>query len=710
MGTIDFKLFILLLFSFSLSLSNSQDIVANYQFENLSVNDIVNNNDGLIFGGVSTCIDRFRNPCGAIRFNGVDGFIRIPNSNSISAISQQFSVSFWFRIDSLDNNNLSIICKGDNPIESDNSPQYRIQTFQGSSQSTISINTDFTEYDTDFLNHFFVKNKWNFYVVTYDGSKVRAYLNSHKMWEFPYHKTFYPNTSPLFIGRDIPGNDEFYKGDLDDLKVFNAAIDEIKIQSLFLENNGQFAQDEFTLACPQNLVVATDLNSCSKKVNYAIPTLILRCDANVKLSRIEGLPQGAFFPLGSSRVTYKAESQSGYVKTVSFRVIVFDNEPPKYIPKNDTTIIIANNSDSIRVKYSIPFFYDNCSIANVILINGTRPDMPFTIGETLIKYRAVDKAGNFTDCAFKVIVKKKYHVSQSSKTIVNYNDIVKDNDFGRCGAVVDFKLIDLEDSVISINKPGNFFQVGKSEITIQNRLTGKKYFFTITVRDRESPQFSIQRDTILYCNENENRTIYYFSSPMVTDNCGIDSLLLTQGKHSGDYFELGTTTLTFKALDYSGNSSIYSYSVKVEKKPHLQPIVDISAEKKVATREIITYNKQILKFNNRLLTLRMFDNNEQDFDTISAFFNGYEIVNKELLTIKTNGCIVRTIYLNINDSNSLVFQAWNIGKISPNTLMVQIFEGDYSDRVSSLDRKKPIYEKVINSKPGFSGGLFLIYK
>ena len=197
---------------------------------------------------------------------------------------------------------------------------------------------------------------------------------------------------------------------------------------------------------------------------------------------------------------------------------------------------------------------------------------------------------------------------------------------------------------------------------------------------------------------------------MVTDNCGIDSLLLTQGKHSGDYFELGTTTLTFKALDYSGNSSIYSYSVKVEKKPHLQPIVDISAEKKVATREIITYNKQILKFNNRLLTLRMFDNNEQDFDTISAFFNGYEIVNKELLTIKTNGCIVRTIYLNINDSNSLVFQAWNIGKISPNTLMVQIFEGDYSDRVSSLDRKKPIYEKVINSKPGFSGGLFLIYK
>ena len=127
-----------------------QKLIAHYPFDNSTSDISGNKNDGKIFGGVTVTADRFGNPCGALNFNGTDGYIEVPNSISLQSPILSFSATCWFKIENLPLLNgirwLTLICKGNQSLESISNPQYRVQTFQSALQSTISINTDFTEY------------------------------------------------------------------------------------------------------------------------------------------------------------------------------------------------------------------------------------------------------------------------------------------------------------------------------------------------------------------------------------------------------------------------------------------------------------------------------------------------------------------------------------------------------------------------------------
>jgi len=58
-------------------------------------------------------------------------------------------------------------------------------------------------------------------------------------------------------------------------------------------------------------------------------------------------------------------------------------------------------------------------------------------------------------------------------------------------------------------------------------------------------------------------SIYNFSLPSASDNCGTATVTQTSGPSSGTTFALGTTTLTFEAIDGAGNKSTCTYDVTV---------------------------------------------------------------------------------------------------------------------------------------------------
>lgn len=85
--------------------------------------------------------------------------------------------------------------------------------------------------------------------------------------------------------------------------------------------------------------------------------------------------------------------------------------------------------------------------------------------------------------------------------------------------------------------------------------------------------------------------------------------------------------------------------------------------------------------------MMLYDDSQQDMDTISVYFNGKEIIQKELIKIKKNGTLNRALILEPGINNYFIFKAWNEGTISPNTLRVEFYEGYYLDKMTKLKRK-----------------------
>jgi hypothetical protein len=142
-----------LIFALYVYICNGQGPIASYPLDNEQAIDYVNGLNGILKGGVYACDDRYGNKCAAIYFNGIDGYVEVPHSPVFNSINAAYSVSFWFKIDAGEKKYLTSVCKGGSSIETYVNPHFRLQYFQFNSNSTISINSDFTEYDIDYQIH-----------------------------------------------------------------------------------------------------------------------------------------------------------------------------------------------------------------------------------------------------------------------------------------------------------------------------------------------------------------------------------------------------------------------------------------------------------------------------------------------------------------------------------------------------------------------------
>ncbi len=139
--------------------------------------------------------------------------------------------------------------------------------------------------------------------------------------------------------------------------------------------------------------------------------------------------------------------------------------------------------------------------------------------------------------------------------------------------------------------------------------------FEIIASDNEAPVFDNCTDiyTITDCN------IITFDTPTASDNCGLVTVVQTEGPASGDAFPDGVSTITFTATDQSGNTSSCSYEVfinliseiGVETSPEHDMDMDGSA--------IITFTGGVAPFSYTWTdTLGMVISTDQDLTHVSA--------------------------------------------------------------------------------------------
>ncbi len=107
----------------------------------------------------------------------------------------------------------------------------------------------------------------------------------------------------------------------------------------------------------------------------------------------------------------------------------------------------------------------------------------------------------------------------------------------------------------------------------------------------------------------------------------------------------------------------------------------------------ITYVKE-LEVNNHTIQINLWDHGRQDGDIVSIYLNGVPIVSQHNLTYTKKGF---ELNLDPTQPNDLFLYAHNLGKFPPNTVSIEIIDGDNSENIilnSDLSRCEAVLINV----------------
>lgn len=220
----------------------SKGLVAHYTF-NGNANDISGNNNNPVFNNATLTTDRFNNPNSAYKFNATNSYIQIPNSSTLntgaSITMAVFIKPTGFYYGTCHGN--SILMKG-----SDITPAatYRLR-FEDENYSN-GTNCSYSPPDTTHQNYwgpgagvtggytpYVKKDEWISLIYTYDGTYAKLYVDCQLVVDKFSPGYYFNNPHDLFIGKmDHPSFPYWFNGELDDLRIYNRAINEDEVKAI----------------------------------------------------------------------------------------------------------------------------------------------------------------------------------------------------------------------------------------------------------------------------------------------------------------------------------------------------------------------------------------------------------------------------------------------------------------------------------------------
>ena len=229
-----------------------------------------------------------------------------------------------------------------------------------------------------------------------------------------------------------------------------------------------------------------------------------------------------------------------------------------------------------NVTLGTPTTADNCSVAS------TTNDAPtsFSLGATTVTWTVTDGSGNTATATQVVTVVDNidpvlscpsnftaYAAADSTLTSVNWS----------AATATDNCSIDTIYSDIQI---GAYLPLGATTITyvaIDGSGNSDTCSFNITVVDTVSPVITGCPGPITQNNDTDScGAVVSWTAPVYYDNS--DYFTVTASHASGDYFPVGTTTVTITAADSAGNTSVCEFDVTVvdNQAPDVVPFNNVS--------------------------------------------------------------------------------------------------------------------------------------
>ena len=200
-------------------------LVAYYPFSGNAMDSSGNNNDGTVHGAEPTT-DRWGRSDQAYEFNGSSDYILVPNSSSLQP-ADEFTLSAWVNITDLSTLHWIL----DKRINTGTAPynSYILCSASNIFKTGITTNVSANAGKTTI-----VTGTWHHLVGVYDGSQLVLYLNGVTDDSVSVSGSVNYSTEPLYIGKS-PTNSAFTKGKIDDIRIYNRALNAIEVASLYNE-------------------------------------------------------------------------------------------------------------------------------------------------------------------------------------------------------------------------------------------------------------------------------------------------------------------------------------------------------------------------------------------------------------------------------------------------------------------------------------------
>ena len=198
-----------------------------------------NGNNGIVYN-VLPDTDRFGNPQGAYRFNGIDSYIEIPASPSMNRIqtSDVVSISAWINIYQWYNNiNVFSVFERYNPF----TDAGWLFEANWAADGILFLGDETNSSNWATCTHTWDFHQWHHLCLTYDqaGDTAHFYLDGQQLCATPYSAAINVSdtTTSFVIGRSLSGPDEYSDGLMDDIRVYNRVLTPNEINSIFLSQS-----------------------------------------------------------------------------------------------------------------------------------------------------------------------------------------------------------------------------------------------------------------------------------------------------------------------------------------------------------------------------------------------------------------------------------------------------------------------------------------
>ena len=314
------------------------------------------------------------------------------------------------------------------------------------------------------------------------------------------------------------------------------------------------------IACSADITIGTITGTCQGSTTLITPVTSDNCSVASVVNDAPG-----FYNIGTTAVTWTVTDGSGNTATCVQTVTVEDTEAPTIFCPADMTVSTDPGMCEAVVAIGSPIVNDNCNIASVT------NDEPatFPIGTTVVTWTIVDDFGNSATCTQTITVE-----DNEAPLIVCPGDITVTNVPGNCGRNVSYALPTYMDNcnVTAMTQTdgtlltsGSWFPIGTTlqEYTVVDQ-AGNSFScsFNVIVVDNEMPLISnCPADITVYSTATTCDVLVNYGTPVISDNCF--GATYTASHFSGDMFPVGLTTVTYTAMDNSGNTAGCSFNITV---------------------------------------------------------------------------------------------------------------------------------------------------
>jgi Fe-S cluster assembly iron-binding protein IscA len=274
----------------------------------------------------------------------------------------------------------------------------------------------------------------------------------------------------------------------------------------------------------------------------------------------------SIFPVGSTNVVWTATDAYGNSSACTQIVTVTDIAKPTITCPGNISVNSNPGVCGAVVNYIAPIGTDNCSGSTTAQTLGLASGSTFPVGTTTNKFVVTDASGNQDSCSFTVTVTDNQAPSITCPANISVN-----NDAGVCGAVVTFVAPTGNDNCPGASTSqtaglpsGATFPIGTTTNKfVVTDASGNKdsCSFTVTVTDTTKPTIACPATVSIANIQGQCGANATWAVPLSSDNCGVASV--SSSHQPGDYFQLGTTSVTYTVTDIHGNSATCSFGVVV---------------------------------------------------------------------------------------------------------------------------------------------------